>query len=388
MKSRLDFRCAIKCLLWAVGGGLALATLGCNDPKRGQPTSAVSAEENKVTVLTWDQYFDPSVLKEFTERTGVAVDLQFYDSTAEMLEKLKSDPSQYDLIITEEVVVPAMREGRLLRALEPDLIPNKKNLDDRYLKRSFDPENAYTLPYTWGTTLLAYRKDLLEEPVPHSWSLLLDSRVAGRVSMLDERNECFAVALRSIGANMAEADSASVQKATDLLLRIAKEQKARFGSDNDMKEDLIEGRSWVAQMYSGDAALIATEHDNIAYFIPEEGATIWLDNFALSRDTRRPKNAHLFMNFLAEPQVAARTANFLRYASPNREAQSWIDPKLRADAAIHPIAALLAKCDALPNMSLDQEREMNHGWRAVHSVADTNSETGPPSPAIESPPQP
>jgi spermidine/putrescine transport system substrate-binding protein len=242
-------------------------------------------------------------------------------------------------------------------------------MNERYLDMEFDPGNKFTLPYMWGTTVLAYRKDHFTTPPKQSLSLLFDPAFRGKVSMLDERNECFAMMLQRLGRNLKSASVKDLNDAREELLTLVKDQKVKFGSDNGMKAHLLDGASSVAMIYSGDAAIIAQENPNIGYFIPEEGAVMWIDNFAIPRDSIRQNNAHRFIDFMMEAETAAASSNFLRYASPNKAAEPLLEKSLLEDATVYPSPELLARCRSMPVWSLDEQRAMNEGWKLVQQGA-------------------
>ena len=177
--------------------GLGILNVGCQ--KASSPPTAEADQPalgSKVVVLTCDEYFDPDVLLKFTKETGIEVEIQPYLSTEEMEERLKSNPQNYDVVVAEQGAIAQLRVGRLLLPLDTTLLTNHKNLDERHLKMPFDPENKFSVPYMWGITTLAYRKDHFATPPEESINLLYDPKLTGKVSLLNDRNECFAVGLR------------------------------------------------------------------------------------------------------------------------------------------------------------------------------------------------
>jgi spermidine/putrescine transport system substrate-binding protein len=286
-----------------------------------------------------------------------------------MVEGLKSEPGKFDVFLVEDGYIPILAGKRMMRPLDHRKLPHWKNLAPNFINQHFDPKNEFSSPYLWGTTLLAYRKDLLPSPKP-SWSLIFDPALKNRVSLLDDMMECYAGALRTMGIdNLSEAKPDEISAAADALTKLVKENYGRFGglSGNEVKQHLLEGSSWVCMMYSGDAALIAEGNPEvpIGYFIPEEGATIWVDSFCISRDTTRVENAHVFIDFMLEARSAAASANFLRYASPNQAATEFIEADLLADETINPRPEVLAKCSYFNLKDVESKRMVNVGWRRV-----------------------
>jgi spermidine/putrescine transport system substrate-binding protein len=327
-----------------------------------------SRPANIVTVYTWEEYLNPDLLAEFKERTGITVEPKFYESSDEMVEGLKSDPGQYDVFLSEDGYIPILEGKRLMLPLELKKLENWKNLDQAHVDQPFDPGNRFTVPYLWGTTLLAYRKDKIPD-LKHSWSIMFDEKLTDRIAFLDDRMECYAGVLRSMGVNLPEANPEQIAKAAESLLMLVKDRGMRLGgnSGNEVKQYLIEGTSWVSMIYSGDAARIAEENPTIpiGYFIPEEGATVWTDSFCVSRDTTRLENAYKFLDFMLEAKSAAASSNFLRYASPNKAAAPFIEKDLLEDETIYPRPELLAKCRYFKLRDVNSQRALNIGWQRV-----------------------
>ena len=355
---------------------------GCGKPDEATAPPPPSTEEPVVTVFTWDEYFNLALLDTFKARTGIEVQLITYESSDEMADGLKSSPGKYDLVISEDGYLSILTGKRLIREMDLTRLTNLKHLDARWLNMAFDEGNRYTVPYTWGTTLLAWRKDMVAQ-APKTWNALFDPAVKGKVSLLDERMECYAALLRLGGAQLNEASTAQIVQAADKLDVLVNTQEARFGDDNDMKAHLLEGTSALAMMYSGDAARIAEENPDkqIGYIIPEEGATVWVDCFCVPRDCRRPGNAYRFLDFMLEAESAALTSNFLRYATPNIAAKDKIDPDLLADPTIYPPPALLEKCRYYSVRGADSQRELNLRWARAQDNYRRRTETADASPA-------
>lgn len=361
----------------ALAGALAVLT-GCERGAVVIPEKIVAApsQENGgaanpsiVSIYTWDQYLNPTLLDEFKARTGIAVEVHTYESSDEMLEGLKSEPGKYDILVSEDAYIPKLAGKRLVKPLDRSRLPNWKNLEEKFTNPPYDPGNEFSVPYLWGTTLLAYRKDLLE-PSSLSWKSLFDPALKDRISFLDDKMECFAGVLRTMGVNLlSEATPDQISMAADKMVSLVQEGGMRFGGDsgNEVKQHIVEGVSWISMMYSGDAALIAKDNPGleIRYFIPEEGTTIWMDSFCISRDTTRPDNVDKFLDFMLEPKSAAASANFLRYASPNKSAAPFIAPELLADETINPRPEVLAKCQYFQLKDLESIRMVNTGWRRV-----------------------
>ncbi len=358
---------------------LSISISGCSK-RPTEASNAVSAGENvegasALTLYSWDEYFSLDLLKEFEAKFGVSVNYQKYENTDEVFQNLKSDGAAYDVIVLDDASMKRAKALRLLRPLDHGKVPNVKNIDPGFRAgATYDKEFRYSVPYMWGTTLIAYRKDVVND-ISESWKVLFSPQFQGKVSLLDERMECFAAALRVLGYDMNSNVPSELDAATEMLIDLVGEGKAKLGSDNEMKRHLIDGESHIAMMYSGDAALIAEDSEDIGFFIPEEGATRWTDSFAISRDSRSVDLAHEFINFMADARIAAESSNELWYATPNLAALNHpaLNAELKADTTIYPEDVVVQKCTFLEEVDDYRVRSLNKGWDRVKSEVSVSS---------------
>ncbi len=330
-----------------------------------------------LVIYSWEDYLSPEVMEDFQRRTGIRLIYKKYPNIDEMYEMLKASTAAFDVVVIDDSTLWRATRSRLLRKLDHLRIPNLRNIHPAYLNQGFDPENRYSVPYMWGTTLLAYRKDkvtVMEEE--RSWNLLWNPAFAGKVAVLDERIECLAAALRIHGYDVNSESPKQIEEAKNSLLSLVHDQEVHLGSDMDMKKRLRDGRSWLAMIYSGDAALIADEAEaegehEIGFFIPKEGASLWTDSFAISRDSQSVDEAYEFINFMSDPQVAARSSNHLWYATPNRAALEGdtLSKELREDDTLYPDANIQTKCQFIVEGSGVRVRALNASWKAVKKAS-------------------
>lgn len=358
-------------------GGLLLAG-GCAE-RPSLSGAAPSAEPPVLRFYNWEEYVSPSVLSNFTAATGIRVACETFSNEDEMQGRLRSQPERYDVIVVPDSSLAILAELQLLRPLEADRLPGITNLDARYLGRPADPEDRYSVPYFWGTVVLAYRRDKVRRP-GESWALLWDPALAGRIMMLNDDLELYGVALLLLGYPLGTVDPAQLADAREKLL----EQVPLVGRYDDtiaIRDALVSGACWAGCLYGGDAAQAAALNDNVVYLIPREGASLWVDNLVVSRDAAHPEAAHAFINYLLQPEVAAENANYLRYAPPNRAAWPLLDPGLREDPALWPTDEVLARCAYHRRRAQPYRRRINETWSEIrkrHRRLDARS--GGPSP--------
>ncbi|HUB24509.1 MAG TPA: spermidine/putrescine ABC transporter substrate-binding protein [Tepidisphaeraceae bacterium] len=311
----------------------AIFTAGCTKA----PSTAAAPKQ--LNIYIWSEYLPQQVLDQFTQRTGIAVTVDTYDSNETLMAKLASGVAGYDLVVPSDYIIQPLIRQNLIAPLDKSRLTNFGNLDPAFLNQHFDPNNQYSMPYLWGTTGLAYNKKIINTPVD-SWDILFDPKYSGRILMLDDMRECFVVALKRMGKSVNETDPAILNQAADML----KKQHAlvRAYDSENYDRTLESGDVVVAQGWNGQMAKVVSDRpDEFAYVLPREGGTIWMDNVCIPTGAKNPDAAYQFMNFILEPQPAAEIVNGVYYASPNAAARQFIDPKILNDRNIYPTADML-----------------------------------------------
>jgi spermidine/putrescine-binding protein len=312
-------------------GGL-LAFTGCGG--QGKPT---------LNIFIWSEYLPDEVIAEFTQRTGIRVNYDTYDSNEALLEKLQSGVADYDLVVPSDYMVSILIEKGLLQEIDHAKIATWGNLNPKFLNKHFDPENKFSVPYFWGTTGLGFNRTKFPDGVD-SWGVLFDPANAGRILMLDDVRECFAVALKYLGHSLNETNPEILRKAADLL----KEQKKLVKTFNsgDFHNILASGDVDLAHGYNGQMAeVVAEDPERLGYVVPKEGAVVWMDNLCIPAKARNAANAHAFISFAMEPEINAQIVNGVSYASANTAAKQFIDPAILEDESIYPSDEIIDRCE-------------------------------------------
>ncbi len=324
----------------------ALAAGGACRP--GDQAPSPGPGEKKLNVYIWSEYLPKEVIEDFTRRTGIAVRYDLYDSNEAVLEKLQSGVADYDIVVPSDYMVRILIESKLLRPLDRRRLKNFGNLDPRFLDKTFDPGNQYSLPYVWGTTGFGFAK-AKAAGTPDSWAPLFDPANRGQILMLDDMRECFAAALKYLGHSLNSTDPAVLKQAADLL----KKQKPLVKTYNsgDYENILASGDVSYAHGYNGQLAkVVAREPARFGYVLPKEGATIWMDSVCAPAGARNVDSIYAFLDYLLEPEVDARIVNGIRYASANVPARRFIRPEILSDPAVYPSDAALEKCEFLEDV--------------------------------------
>lgn len=346
------------------------------NPNSNQADPAAPVLPDPLVILTWDEYFSPEVVAEFSKESGIPVEFVTFQNLDEMDALLRSRPGEFDLLVASGGVVADLIELKMLQPLRPEELGGVDHLDQRFLGQAFDPDNTFSLPYMWGTTLIAYRSDKIGEPA-HSWSSLWNSEFRDHVLMLDDGFDVYAAALLSEGKDLNSADILELDRATQRLLDQAETLRARFVDIFEVRDKLLSGDCWISMTYSSDAAVLAEENENIAYFIPEEGAPLWLDSFVIPRESSNSKAAHRFLSYLCRPEVAAANSNELWCASANASAREFLSTEILEDPTLYLGDEVLGRCQFDKQTSPERQQRVNQGLRQVFDKVRKSSSATP-----------
>ncbi len=298
----------------------------------------------ELNIYIWSNYLPESVVAEFESRFNARVNIELYDSNEALLARLQSGGVSYDIIVPSDYMVTVLREQDLIEEIDRDRITNFSNLDPDFVALHYDRLNQFSIPYMWGTTGIAFRKDKVAEPV-ESWSIMWDSRYKDRLAMLDDVRETFGAALKSLGNSLNSTDAAEIEQAARLLARQKPLVKAYDSGGFDQL--LLSGDVWIAQAYSGQIAKAMADNPSIGYVIPKEGCTMFVDNLCIPRVAKNRELAHEFINFVLEARTAGEIANGTGYSTTNLAARGYIRPELLSNEAGYPRREDLRRCELI-----------------------------------------
>jgi spermidine/putrescine transport system substrate-binding protein len=272
---------------------------------------------DQLNIYNWSDYIAEDTVPKFEEEFGVRVTYDTYESNEEMVSKLQAGASGYDLVVPTGYIVEALIAIDLLAPVSNQYLTNWGNLAPIFLNPPFDPGNAHTVPYQWGTLGIAYRSDEVEPP-PDSWGIFHDTSYRGKMTLVDDMRDVIGAFLKYRGHSNSSTVPAQLEQAKRDAIAAVENIKAFISAP--VKGQLITGDVWIAQLWNGDTAQAKVEQPAIAYAIPEEGATIWTDSMVIPKSAPHKRAAHEFMNFVLRPDIGAEISNFSGYGSPNSKA--------------------------------------------------------------------
>jgi spermidine/putrescine transport system substrate-binding protein len=327
---------------WQGKGRMAISLLilagllaGCNPSVESSSTSEKSEEagEKNLYYFTWSDYVDQELLDGFHAKTGITVVVDTFSSNEELLAKVQSGVSGYDVVVPSDFMVSIMAHQGLLAKLDHPHLSNYQFLETFLRNLPFDPEQDYAVPYLWGTVGIGYDSAVISDP-PRSWDILWDARFMGRISMLNDQREVFGMALRSLGYSLNSQDPVQIEQAKRKL--IAQKPLVRMYTSEAFDHLLVSGDIVLAHAWGGPVARAMQERSSIQYVVPQEGGTIWTDCLVVLESSPRKAMAWEFINYLIDTDVAQATSERLLFASANRLVKARVASSVRNNPAVYP----------------------------------------------------
>jgi spermidine/putrescine transport system substrate-binding protein len=311
---------------------------------------SLHAANHKLNLFIWSEYIDPDIITDFEKRFDAKVTIDLYEDEAAMIAKLQGGgAAQYDVIVPPDHAVPALIKLKLIAPLRHDNIQNIRHIDERFASPWYDPSNRFTVPYQWGSVGIYARKPK-EKEYNESWALLFDSKEQrGPFVLIDGMRDTIGATLKYRGLSLNSTNAQEIRDAVFVLVD-AKKRSLGFESGVGGKNKVLARTADFAMAYSGDAMRGIKEDSETYYFIPKEGSQIWVDNLAVCAKAPNRIVAEKFLNFILNPEVGARLADYNQYATPNKEALKFVHPDNLANPMIYPPADVMRRLEFLHDL--------------------------------------
>lgn len=279
---------------------------------------SISAGNTKRTlkVYNWGEYIDKTVLDEFEEEYDCRIVYETFDSNEIMYTKYMSGNS-YDIMVPSEYMIERLIREDQLQKIDKDIITNMDNINQGILGQSFDPNNDYWVPYFCGNVGILYDKTVIDEAdLQQGWDILRNTKYKGQLYMYDSERDSFMVALKALGYSMNSTDEKEIDEAYQWLIDQRNEMDPVYVGD-EMIDTMISGVKAMAIMYSGDAASVMLENENMAFYMPDEGTNVWFDGFVISKYCTQVELANQFINFMISDEISYRNTVEVGYLTAN-----------------------------------------------------------------------
>lgn len=328
---------------------LVILAASCGDspvPGTNQTWPAERTEtppvQKRLVLYNWENYLGEHTLQRFEEATGITVELHLYEDDEVILAAIQSGAFEGDLVVLSESVAAEMIKARLLSELDMKALPNAAHIDPSYLWPDQETGQLFMFPYLMGTTGLAVNTKHVPEPFD-TWAVLWNSRLEGRLAMLNNPFEAIAAASFLLGYG--------INPTLDQLEQIKhklKEQKRLLAGYLDavsIETMLVREELWAAQLYSGDGLIAVKQNQDVAFVIPKEGCAAWIDVFVVPLLARNTESALAFINFVHQPEIMGEISSELWAATPNLAARAFTDPEVLQSPVVYPSANVMERCE-------------------------------------------
>ena len=323
-----------------------------------------------LNVFNWGEYIDDSVVRvndAFTHLTGIKINYKTYADNETMYTLIKSG-TDYDVVFPSDYMVGKMISEGMLAKLNFDNIPNFQYIDSSFKKLEYDPQNLYSVPYTWGTVGIIYNTKYVDEADVGSWDLLWNEKYAGRILMVGNERDAFAIAEARLGYSLNTEDPAELQAAAALLM----EQKPlvqQYSMDN-IYDAMDNEEAWIGVYYAGDCMLMMQENPDLNFYLPEEETfNVFIDAMCIPASAEHKYEAELFINFLCEPEICGGNMDYIGYGAPVSAAKDYMDPEMASSPVAYPDEATLARGEAFGALSTEAQQLMSSLWTDIYSEA-------------------
>ena len=308
----------------AVAAVLALAVVGGTVGARlsQQHKSAAAVEKygsNVLKIYLPGEYLGENVISDFEKQYGVRVIVENFDSNEMMYTKLMAG-DRYDVIIPSDYMIERLMNEDFLQPLDKSMIPNMENMSDAVLGMSYDPDNTYSIPYFWGSVGLVYNHENVDPAVIESegWEILRNTDYAGHIYIYDSERDSFMMAFKALGYSMNTEDPNEINDAYEWLLQMNNTMSPVYVTD-EVIDGMMNGYKDIAVVYSGDAAVVLDENEDMSFYMPSQGTNIWCDAMVIPQNAENPKLAHEFINYMLTYEAAFDNTETVGYTSPNAE---------------------------------------------------------------------
>lgn len=304
---------------WAVVGvvvvGLVVSLFGLNKSAGSQPYAGQTLH-----VYNWGEYTGENIISGFEELTGAKVIMDNFDSNEQMYIKVANGDA-YDVLVPSDYMIQRMMQEKMLQKLEPETRKEcLGELVDAIKGLPYDPKNEYSIPYFWGTVGIVYDKTKVSEEdlEKDGWDIFLDQKFKGDIYLYDSERDSFMMALKALGYSMNTTSQDELNAAYNWLIQCVQTMDPEIVTD-EIIDNMAQARKALGLIYSGDAAYVMSENENMGFYMPKSGTNLWSDAMVIPKNAKNPKLANEFIRYITSYDAAMDNSSYVGYTSPNKE---------------------------------------------------------------------
>lgn len=312
---------------WAVAGvvvvGLVASLFGLNKSAGSQPYAGQTLH-----VYNWGEYTGENIISGFEELTGAKVIMDNFDSNEQMYIKVANGDA-YDVLVPSDYMIQRMMQEKMLQKLEPETRKEcLGELVDAIKGLPYDPKNEYSIPYFWGTVGIVYdkRKVSEEDLEKDGWDIFLDQKFKGDIYLYDSERDSFMMALKALGYSMNTTSQDELNAAYNWLIQCVQTMDPEIVTD-EIIDNMAQARKALGVIYSGDAAYVMSENENMGFYMPKSGTNLWSDAIVIPKNAKNPKLANEFIRYITSYDAAMDNSSYVGYTSPNKEVMEELGGK-------------------------------------------------------------
>ena len=338
---------------------------------------AQAADKVTINVYNWGQYISDGtddyidVNRAVTEATGIEVNYMTFDTNESLYTKLKTGGSTYDVIVPSDYMAGRLIDEGMVQKLDFDNIPNYQYVGEAYKSTAYDPDNEYSVPYTWGTVGVIYNKKYVDEKDLGSWNLLWNSKYAGKILMFDNNRDAFAIAEASLGYSLNTQDPQELRNCADYLEQ-QKPLVQQYVMDQ-IFDKMTREEAWIAPYYAGDYLTMVEDNPDLGFFFPEESFNLFIDCLMIPSSAEHKTEAEAYINFLLQPEICGENLDYLGYSAPEEAAKEYMDPEIAASDIAYPSEETLARSEAFLYLPGETNQLMDSLWLEVKTDGGADS---------------
>lgn len=304
---------------WAVAGvvvvGLVASLFGLN-----KSASTLPYAGQTLHLYNWGEYTGENIISGFEELTGAKVIMDNFDSNEQMYIKVANGDA-YDVLVPSDYMIQRMMQEDMLQKLEPETRKEcLSELVEAIKGLPYDPKNEYSIPYFWGTVGIVYDKTKVSEEdlENEGWNIFLDQKYKGDIYLYDSERDSFMMALKALGYSMNTTSQDELNAAYNWLIQCVQTMDPEIVTD-EIIDNMAQARKALGLIYSGDAAYVMSENENMGFYMPKSGTNLWSDAMVIPKNAKNPKLANEFIRYITSYDAAMDNSSYVGYTSPNKE---------------------------------------------------------------------